>query len=151
MKHKTPHLTLLTKEARIEATRYLSRRDPVLRQVIKKYGPMAFVPQERHSPFQVWPKRLPISSSTESRQDNPGAVYQALSWPQIPKPEDLGKVKDTQIRAAGFSGARSLHCEIWPKKIIEGVVLTGRELLHLSDDEIVERLTQVRGIGRLDS
>jgi hypothetical protein len=55
---------------------------------------------------------------------------------------------EATIRAAGFSFAKIASLRDLAAKTIEGVVPDRATLLALSNDEILERLTQVRGIGR---
>jgi DNA-3-methyladenine glycosylase II len=57
-------------------------------------------------------------------------------------------VTDEQIRACGFSFAKIASIRDIAAKTLSDVVPTAREIVHLSDEEIVERLTQVRGVGR---
>jgi len=67
---------------------------------------------------------------------------------RFPRPEDLAKVTDAQIRAAGFSFAKIKSIRDIAEKSRSGVIPTSREIVKLSDDEIVARLTEVRGVGR---
>jgi 3-methyladenine DNA glycosylase/8-oxoguanine DNA glycosylase len=55
---------------------------------------------------------------------------------------------DEKLRAVGLSFAKIASIKDLARKTLDGVV-PPYEILHtLGDDEIVERLTQVRGIGR---
>ena len=67
---------------------------------------------------------------------------------KFPRPEDLAKVTDGRIRAAGFSFAKIKSIRDIAEKTLSGVVPSSREIVKLSDDEIVTRLTEVRGVGR---
>ena len=55
---------------------------------------------------------------------------------------------DEQIRACGFSFAKIKAIRDIAEKTLSGVVPTSRQIVKLSDDEIIERLTEVRGVGR---
>ena len=55
---------------------------------------------------------------------------------------------DEKLRAAGLSRAKTAAIKDLAAKILDGTVPSGRALLRMSDDEIIARLTQVRGIGR---
>ena len=55
---------------------------------------------------------------------------------------------DAQIRACGFSFAKIKAIRDIAEKTLSGVVPTSRQIVKLSDDEIVARLTEVRGVGR---
>jgi len=55
---------------------------------------------------------------------------------------------DETLRAAGLSRAKIAAIKDLAAKTIDGTVPSGHALLRMSDDEIVARLTTVRGIGR---
>ena len=55
---------------------------------------------------------------------------------------------DEQIRACGFSFAKIKAIRDIAEKTLSGVVPTSRQIVKLSDDEIIARLTEVRGVGR---
>jgi DNA-3-methyladenine glycosylase II len=67
---------------------------------------------------------------------------------KFPRPEDLAKVTDEQIRACGFSFAKIKAIRDIAEKTLSGVVPTARQITALSDEEIILRLTEVRGVGR---
>jgi DNA-3-methyladenine glycosylase II len=53
-----------------------------------------------------------------------------------------------KLRAAGLSRSKVAALKDLAAKTIDGTVPTARALACMSDDEIIARLTQVRGIGR---
>jgi 3-methyladenine DNA glycosylase/8-oxoguanine DNA glycosylase len=55
---------------------------------------------------------------------------------------------DETLRAAGLSRAKIAAIKDLAAKTLDGTVPSSRALLRMSDDEIVARLTTVRGIGR---
>ena len=63
-------------------------------------------------------------------------------------PQQLLATPDEILRAAGLSRAKVAAIKDLAAKTIDGTVPSGRALLRMSDDEIIARLTQVRGIGR---
>ena len=63
-------------------------------------------------------------------------------------PETLLALSDEQLRAAGLSGNKAASLRDLAAKVLDGtVVLDPRRLAHQSDEEVVRRLTAVRGIG----
>jgi DNA-3-methyladenine glycosylase II len=64
-----------------------------------------------------------------------------------PTPEQLLSVPDDPLRAAGVSGNKIRAFRDLAAKTLDGTVPTQAEIKKLSDAEIVERLTEVRGIG----
>src|SRR5882724_4897222 len=64
-----------------------------------------------------------------------------------PTPQEMLQLKTKALRKAGLSGAKILAMKDLAQKTIDGIVPTHEEALKLSDDELVERLISVRGIG----
>jgi DNA-3-methyladenine glycosylase II len=73
------------------------------------------------------------------------ALYPKSKWLD---PEKLLATPDETLRAAGLSRAKTAALKDLAAKTIDGTVPTGRALIRMSDDEIITRLTAVRGIGR---
>jgi len=77
-----------------------------------------------------------------------GRVLALYPGKKFPTPEDLLKTPNRKLRAAGFSWAKVRSVKDIAAKTVEGVVpLSSRALLKFSDEEIIERLTSVRGVG----
>jgi DNA-3-methyladenine glycosylase II len=73
------------------------------------------------------------------------ALYPKRKWLD---PEQLLATPDETLRAAGLSRAKTAALKDLAAKTIDGTVPAGRALIRMSDDEIIMRLTAVRGIGR---
>jgi DNA-3-methyladenine glycosylase II len=56
-------------------------------------------------------------------------------------------VTDKQLRTCGLSFAEIASLRDIAAKTLAGVVPTSRQIVKLSDDEIIKRLTEVRGVG----
>ena len=63
-------------------------------------------------------------------------------------PQSIIDTPDEPLRAAGLSANKLLALRDLAKKRLDGTVPPLSKLAKMSDDEIVERLTEVRGIGR---
>ncbi|MES1199494.1 MAG: DNA-3-methyladenine glycosylase [Pseudomonadota bacterium] len=66
----------------------------------------------------------------------------------FPEPQDLIDAKPEALRGAGLSRQKSAALKDIAAKRIEGVIPPARSLHRLSDEEIIERLTAARGVGR---
>jgi DNA-3-methyladenine glycosylase II len=73
------------------------------------------------------------------------ALYPKRKWLD---PEQLLATPDETLRAAGLSRAKTAALKDLAAKTIDGTVPSSRALIRMSDDEILTRLTMVRGIGR---
>src|SRR5215469_2334124 len=132
-----------------EAHHHLSSRDPVMRLLIDAHGQCGLVPETRRSPFQS----LVLAVAHQQLHANAantilGRFKKLFPGKRFPRPEDLAGVTDQEVRACGFSFAKIKSIRDIAEKTLSGVVPGPREIVNLSDDEIVERLTQVRGVGR---
>ena len=72
-------------------------------------------------------------------------LYSKTKWLD---PAKILATPDDALRSAGLSRAKTAAIKDLAAKTIDGTVPSGRALLRMSDDEIIARLTQVRGIGR---
>ena len=73
------------------------------------------------------------------------ALYPKRKWLD---PQQVLATPDEQLRACGLSRSKTVALKDLAAKTIEGVVPSGPKLAKMSDEEIIERLTAVRGIGR---
>ncbi|MGD1087468.1 MAG: DNA-3-methyladenine glycosylase 2 family protein [Verrucomicrobiota bacterium] len=131
------------------AHKHLKKHDPIFRRLIREHGKCALVPEKRRSPFQS------LVQAVAHQQLNGTAANTILQrfirlFPgrKFPRPEDLANVTDDQIRACGFSFAKIKSIRDIAEKTLSGVVPASRQIMKLSDDEIIARLTEVRGVGR---
>ncbi len=74
--------------------------------------------------------------------------FAALCPEGVPTPETVLALPITKLRTAGLSQAKALALQDLSHKALAGVVPTDAQARRLSDDELVERLTAVRGVGR---
>jgi len=132
-----------------EAHKHLSKHDPVMRALILEHGQCVLVPEMRRSPFQS------LVQAVAHQQLHGAAANTILKrfvklFPgrKFPRPEDLAGVTDEQIRACGFSFAKIRAIRDIAEKTLSGLVPTGRQIVTLPDEEIILRLTEVRGVGR---
>ena len=73
------------------------------------------------------------------------ALYPKRKWLD---PELVLKTPDETLRACGLSRSKTAALKDLAAKTLDGTVPTRRELVRMTDEEIIERLTKVRGIGR---
>ena len=131
------------------ALKHLAAADPVMRRLIREVGPCTLAPETRRQPFQS------LVQAVAHQQLNGTAANTILMrfkklFPgrRFPKPDDLRLVTDGQIRACGFSRAKILSIRDITAKALSGAVPSSRQIARMPDDEIVTRLTEVRGVGR---
>jgi len=132
-----------------EILAHLSRADAVLGGLIRAVGPCKLPPPEDCHPFQV------LAQAIAHQQLNGTAANTILKrlidscgQGAFPTPHQVLEAPVESVRAAGFSFAKVAALKDLAAKTLAAVVPDGAALMQLSDEEIIARLTQVRGIGR---
>lgn len=117
--------------------------------LIREHGQCGLTPETRRTPFQSLVQAVAHQQLHGTAANTILTRFKKL-FPdrKFPRPEDLAGVTDREIRACGFSFAKIKAIRDIAEKTLSGVVPGPREIVNLSDDEIVLRLTQVRGVGR---
>lgn len=131
------------------AHKHFAARDPVMRRLLREFGPCPLKPKTRRSPFQSLVQAVAHQQLHDGAADTILTRFKQL-FPnrRFPRAEDLTGVTDEQIRACGFSCAKIKSIRDIAEKTLTGVVPTSREITGWPDDEIIARLTEVRGVGR---
>ena len=131
-----------------EAVEHLCRSDKTLARLIKKVGPCTLKPHNRRTPF------VALVTAVTHQQLNGTAAQTILKrflklYPgkRFPAPEDVLATPDALMRAAGLSRAKTAAIKDIAAKTVEGIVPGSRVITKLSNEEIIERLTSVRGVG----
>jgi len=130
------------------ATAHLAGRDPCLAKLIEELEP--FEPEIDHaqSPYEALMEAIAYQSISGKAAATIFGRIKALSTSGgVPTPHAMLKFGKRQLRKAGLSGAKILSMKDLAQKTIDGIVPTHDEALKLSDEELVERLDSVRGIG----
>ncbi len=66
----------------------------------------------------------------------------------FPSPEQILATSEERLRSAGLSRAKTLAIRDLAAKTLDGTVPTVKQADRMSDEELIERLDSVRGIGR---
>jgi DNA-3-methyladenine glycosylase II len=123
----------------------LAERDPVIAALVERAGPMKL-----RKPLDTHFAAL-VRSITYQQLAGPaaaaihGRLVAALDGDVQPEP--LLALTDQQMRAAGLSGNKTASLRDLAAKVLSGDVILDRRLARESDEEIVRRLSSVRGIG----
>jgi DNA-3-methyladenine glycosylase II len=130
-----------------EAARILAEFDPVVARLVAEVGLPSFArPTETHFTALVRPIIYQQLAGPAARAIY-GRMVTALGGEITP--EALLAISPEDLRTAGLSGNKTLSVKDLAAKVLDGtVVLDSRRLARESNEEIVARLTTVRGIGR---
>jgi len=132
-----------------ETIKQLSAADKVLGRLIRKIGPCTLRPEKNCSPFQSLVRSVAYQQLTgKAAATILGRVKDLFPTQSFPEPEDLIRIPEEQLRAAGLSRAKIAAVKDIAAKTLEGVVPSIQVIRKLSDEEIIERLTTIRGVGQ---
>jgi DNA-3-methyladenine glycosylase II len=132
-----------------EASGHLSRVDPVMRRLIEDIGPFTLKPKVRRSPFESLARAIAYQQLHDKAAESILKRFIALFPEQrFPRPEDLLAMKMSSIRKAGFSQSKIMALRDLATKALGGTVPANRMMKQLEDEAIIDRLVEVRGIGR---
>jgi 3-methyladenine DNA glycosylase/8-oxoguanine DNA glycosylase len=131
------------------AVKHIRRVDPELAAVIRRAGRCGLEPRLRHPPFEELLEAIVYQQlSGKAAATIYGRVRALYPRRRALDPAALLDTPDDALRGAGLSRAKLAAARDLAAKTIEGVVPTAAALRRMPDDEIVARLTAVRGVGR---
>lgn len=121
-------------------------RDPVLANLVTLAGPIKHRPRNPDGHFGALVRSIVFQQLAGVAANAIHGRVRALVDGEF-TPAALAAVPDDALRAAGLSGAKLAALRDLSAKVLDGTVVLEVSSKHL-DDEVVARLTQVRGIGR---
>jgi DNA-3-methyladenine glycosylase II len=130
------------------AVRHLAKADPVLAKLMKRAGPFALKTRHMHNPFEALARNVVFQQLHGSAAEAIHRRVVGLFGGGRLRPQDVLGASDGELRGVGLSGAKTAALKDLAAKTLDGTVPTLARLKRMEDEEIVERLTQVRGIGR---
>jgi DNA-3-methyladenine glycosylase II len=132
-----------------EAHEHLRKRCKVMRRLIRVHGPCGLAPEMRRSPFEALVTAVAHQQLHGKAAETILGRFRALFAPaRFPTAARLAEVSDEALRGCGFSRAKTAALRDIAEKTLSGVVPTSSAIKRMSDEEIIERLTAVRGVGR---
>jgi len=137
----------MTPEEYQRARRLLMRRDPVLGSAIRQIGPCGLADRQRRDHLSA------LAGSIVSQQLSTKAAstifgrFQALFPDGVIDVAHLAALDDASLRGVGLSGQKVSYLRDLSARILDGRLQLD-ELETLGDEEVIERLTAVKGFGR---
>lgn len=131
-----------------EALAYLAEADQILGTLIGKVGPCKLVPRNGRSPFESLVRSVVYQQLNGTAASTIlGRVRALYPGRRFPRPADVLATSDKRLRGAGLSRAKTAAIKDIAAKTLAGVVPTSRAIKAMSNEEILERLTSLRGVG----
>jgi DNA-3-methyladenine glycosylase II len=126
-----------------KAIQHLKRSDPVLSAIICRVGEYSI--QFREPDFEALVKSI-VSQQLSGRVAT--VIFGRLSTALNGKvtPAGILKLRPAKMRSLGLSGAKTAYIRDLARHTRDGAIVF-EELSELPDEEVIARLTQVKGIG----
>jgi O-6-methylguanine DNA methyltransferase len=132
------------------AVAHLRASDAALARVIDEVGPLNLTLRKTSSIFTALAEAIVYQQLTGKAAATIFARVSAL-FPHRhggPTAEQILRASDEALRGAGLSRSKLLSLRDLARRAAGGEIPTLAEVHHMTDEAIVERLTEVRGVGR---
>ena len=127
----------------------LAATSPKFADLIARVGPFPLQPLRIVRPFHALARSIAYQQlSGKAAATIFGrvcALYPKRKWLS---PAPILATSDEMLRAAGLSRSKTASLKDLAARTLDGTVPGHAALTHMSDEEIIERLTKVRGVGR---
>jgi DNA-3-methyladenine glycosylase II len=131
-----------------QVMRELCRVDWHLGRVIRKVGSFPTKKQKPQPPFESLLRAIVFQQLAGAAAATIFGRVKALgSDGNCPSPEEILRATRPKLRRAGLSRQKIAAVKDLAKKTLDGTVPPLAMIRRMSEEEILERLTQVRGIG----
>jgi len=132
-----------------EAEKELSKLCKRFASVVKGHEPYPTTFAKNKDPYRALVRAV-VFQQLSGKAANTIHTRVIALWPDKdhPDPEDLLAIDPTLLRGAGLSRQKIAAVQDIAQKRIDGIIPQSRALSRLPNDEIIERLTAARGVGR---
>jgi DNA-3-methyladenine glycosylase II len=140
-------LSIVTPADYARARKLLLGKDPVLAALIRQHGPCGLAAAQRTDHFSALVRAI---TNQQLSTKAAATIYKrlaALMPGEVPVPEALAALSDDELRAVGYSRQKIGYLRDLCRHVLDGT-LDLQQIEAQSDDEVIARLTQVKGIGR---
>lgn len=133
---------------KLKPEKHLASIDPVLGAVIAKIKlPACPTRPTRANYFRALVESIVSQQLSVKASDTIFARFVKLFGSRFPKPTDVLKMSDAKLRSVGLSGSKVKYIKDLAKKVYQKEVQLHR-LKKMTNEEVIEHLVQVKGIGR---
>ena len=127
----------------------LLKKDPTLKALFERHKVTKFEAQLERSPFESLVRAIAHQQlHGRAAETILGRMLAKFPRRRFPKPEEILALSDAELRACGFSGNKVKSIKDIARKTVDGLVPSKKAIQKMHNEEIVERLTQIYGVGR---
>lgn len=132
------------------AARHLGRVDPMFKPWIRKLGPIEAPISWRGAfdPTDALARAILHQQLSGKAAATIIGRLEAASGVSVISGSAISSLSDSELRACGISGNKAKALRDLAARAVRGEIPSSRKLAHMSEDDIISVLTEVRGIGR---
>jgi DNA-3-methyladenine glycosylase II len=127
---------------------HLARADPVLGAFIKRTGMLKPRKVDHKEPYAALLSAVAHQQLHAKAAEAILARLKILAGGEMPAPAALLAFSEEGLRGCGFSGSKIRSLRDIAAKAAEGHIPPRARARRLSDEELITRLTAIRGVGR---
>ena len=132
-----------------KATRYLIKVDPDLAKVIRKIGCCTLKPDKSRTVYASLVRSIVYQQLTGKVA---GIIFNRLlglfPGKRFPSPQSILSISIERLRSAGLSNQKAQYIRNIAQASIDGIVPDSRMANRMTDQQLVNQLTSIKGVGR---
>lgn len=129
------------------ARRMLMRRDPVMRDLMKRHGACGLAASQHTDPYKALVHAIMSQQLSTKASATIARRFNDLFGGTFPAPAQVLAMPDERLRSVGLSGMKVTFVKDLARRVHDGSLHLDA-LDSMSDDEVIAELTKVKGIGR---
>jgi DNA-3-methyladenine glycosylase II len=129
------------------ARRTLMRRDPVMRELIRQHGACGLADNQHTDPYKALVHSIMSQQLSTKAAATIARRFNELFGGTFPTPQQVLAMPEEKLRSVGLSGMKVSFVRDLARRIDDGSLRLDA-LDAMTDEEVVDALTEVKGIGR---
>jgi DNA-3-methyladenine glycosylase II len=130
-----------------KARRLLMRRDPVMRDLMRRYGPCGLADSQHTDPYKALVHSIVSQQLSSKAAATIARRFAELFGAKFPTPAQVLEMPPERLRSAGLSGMKVSFILDLAQRVHDGT-LHLEALDAMTDEDVITELTKVKGIGR---
>jgi DNA-3-methyladenine glycosylase II len=130
-----------------KARRLLMRRDPVMRDLMRRYGACGLADSQHTDPYKALVHSIMSQQLSSKAAATIARRFTELFGGEFPTPAQVLGMPAEQLRSVGLSGMKVSFVLDLARRVHEGTLHLDA-LDAMTDEDVIVELTKVKGIGR---
>jgi len=132
----------------LQGKRSLAKKDASLKALLAKHR-LSFTPQEAREPFESLVRAIAHQQlHGKAAETILGRMRALFPKRRFPKPQELLSHDSSTLRACGFSTSKTKSILDIALKTHEGLVPSRKAIVQMDNEEIIQTLLPIYGVGR---